>query len=128
MADDIPFDKRFDLAPGQVEEVMPGVRRLLANNPGPFTFTGTVSYIIGAGVVAAGTGAEPHSHPNEQWIYVLQGTLRGSIGDQKLEAKAGSVIYIPADATHAMKATPEADVVFFTCKDSSYGLQGIKAK
>src|SRR5215470_943991 len=22
----------------------------------------------------AGTGAEPHSHPNEQWIYVLEGT------------------------------------------------------
>ena len=23
----------------------------------------------------AGTGAEAHSHPNEQWIYVLQGTI-----------------------------------------------------
>jgi len=52
MSDDIPFDKRFDLAPGVVEEVMPGVRRILANNPGPFTFKGTVSYIIGAGEVA----------------------------------------------------------------------------
>jgi glyoxylase-like metal-dependent hydrolase (beta-lactamase superfamily II) len=52
MSDDIPFDKQFDLAPGQVEEVRPGVRRLLANNPGPFTFKGTVSYIIGTGEVA----------------------------------------------------------------------------
>ena len=52
MSDDIPFDKRFDLAPGVVEEVMPGVRRILANNPGPFTFKGTVSYIIGRGKVA----------------------------------------------------------------------------
>jgi len=59
---------------------------------------------------------------------VLQGTLRGSIGEQKIEAKAGSVIYIPADAVHEMKATPDNDVVFFTCKDSSYGLQGVKAK
>ncbi|MCC6780545.1 MAG: MBL fold metallo-hydrolase [Hyphomicrobiales bacterium] len=50
--DDIPFDKRFDLPPGQVEEVLPGVRRLLADNPGPFTFKGTVSYIIGRGQVA----------------------------------------------------------------------------
>jgi glyoxylase-like metal-dependent hydrolase (beta-lactamase superfamily II) len=50
--DDIPFDKRFDLLPGKVEEVMPGVRRLLANNPGPFTFKGTVSYIVGRGNVA----------------------------------------------------------------------------
>src|ERR1700730_14720615 len=52
MTDDIPFDKRLDLAPGQVEEVRPGVRRLLANNPGPFTFKGTVSYIVGRGEVA----------------------------------------------------------------------------
>jgi glyoxylase-like metal-dependent hydrolase (beta-lactamase superfamily II) len=52
MSDDIPFDKNFDLAPGRVEEVAPGVRRLLANNPSPFTFTGTVSYIVGKGRVA----------------------------------------------------------------------------
>jgi glyoxylase-like metal-dependent hydrolase (beta-lactamase superfamily II) len=52
MANDIPFDKSFDLAPGRVEEVVPGVRRLVAGNAGPFTFTGTVSYIIGRGNVA----------------------------------------------------------------------------
>jgi len=52
MSDDIPFDKDFDLPPGQVQEVMPGVRRLLANNPSPFTFRGTVSYIVGRGQVA----------------------------------------------------------------------------
>jgi glyoxylase-like metal-dependent hydrolase (beta-lactamase superfamily II) len=52
MSDDIPFDKTFDLPPGKAEEVMPGVRRLLCNNPGPFTFKGTVSYIVGRGRVA----------------------------------------------------------------------------
>jgi glyoxylase-like metal-dependent hydrolase (beta-lactamase superfamily II) len=52
MSDDIPFDKRFDLPPGQVEEVAPGIRRILCNNPGPFTFKGTVSYILGRGRVA----------------------------------------------------------------------------
>jgi glyoxylase-like metal-dependent hydrolase (beta-lactamase superfamily II) len=52
MSDDIPFDKRFDLPPGQVEEVRPGLRRILCNNPGPFTYKGTVSYIIGKGHVA----------------------------------------------------------------------------
>jgi glyoxylase-like metal-dependent hydrolase (beta-lactamase superfamily II) len=52
MTDDIPFDKRFDLVPETAEEVAPGVRRLLANNPGPFTFKGTVSYIVGRGQVA----------------------------------------------------------------------------
>jgi hydroxyacylglutathione hydrolase len=50
--DDIPFDKNLNLAPDTVEEVMPGVRRVMANNPGPFTFKGTISYIIGKGKVA----------------------------------------------------------------------------
>jgi glyoxylase-like metal-dependent hydrolase (beta-lactamase superfamily II) len=52
MSDDIPFDRSFDLPPGKVEEIYPGVRRLLCNNPGPFTFKGTVSYIIGRDRVA----------------------------------------------------------------------------
>lgn len=52
MAEDITFDKRFDLPPGKVEEILPGVRRILCNNPSPFTFKGTVSYIVGAGKVA----------------------------------------------------------------------------
>lgn len=38
--------------PGQVEQVAPGVRRLLADNPSPFTFTGTQTYIVGTGAVA----------------------------------------------------------------------------
>jgi glyoxylase-like metal-dependent hydrolase (beta-lactamase superfamily II) len=52
MTDDIPFDKNFDLAPGLPDQIAPGVRRIVANNPGPFTFTGTVTYIVGQGSVA----------------------------------------------------------------------------
>src|SRR5438034_3411408 len=52
MNDDIPFDRSFDLPPGKAEGIYPGVRRLLCNNPGPFTFKGTVSYIIGHDRVA----------------------------------------------------------------------------
>jgi hydroxyacylglutathione hydrolase len=52
MSDDIPFNKRLDLAPDTVDEVMPGVRRIMANNPSPFTFKGTMSYIVGKGDVA----------------------------------------------------------------------------
>ena len=52
MSDDIPFDRTLDLAPGAIEEVVPGVRRLLADNPSPFTFKGTLSYIVGRGRVA----------------------------------------------------------------------------
>ncbi len=50
--EDVPFNRDFPLKPGVVEEVMPGVRRVLCGNPSPFTFTGTVSYIVGRGKVA----------------------------------------------------------------------------
>jgi glyoxylase-like metal-dependent hydrolase (beta-lactamase superfamily II) len=52
MNDDIPFDKSFSLAPDQVQEVAPGVRAIAADNPGPFTFKGTVTYIVGRDRVA----------------------------------------------------------------------------
>jgi glyoxylase-like metal-dependent hydrolase (beta-lactamase superfamily II) len=52
MPEDIPFDKKLELIPGRIDEPMPGVRRLLCNNPSPFTFKGTVSYIVGRGKVA----------------------------------------------------------------------------
>jgi quercetin dioxygenase-like cupin family protein len=77
--------------------------------------------------MAAGTGAEPHSHPNEQWIYILEGTFRAVVGGTAVEAKPGSVVYVPADTIHSGQATPDADVVFFTVKDASHNLHGIKA-
>src|SRR5205085_5552128 len=52
MSDDIPYNRVFDLEPGRAEEVAPGIRRIVANNPSPFTFKGTVSYIVGRGKVA----------------------------------------------------------------------------
>jgi len=62
--DDVPFNRDFPLPPGTVEEVRPGVRRLLCDNPSPFTFTGTVSYIVGRGKVAIidpGPDSEVHA-------------------------------------------------------------------
>jgi glyoxylase-like metal-dependent hydrolase (beta-lactamase superfamily II) len=41
-----------DLAAGAFTRLTPLVRRLIANNPSPFTFAGTCSYIVGAGDVA----------------------------------------------------------------------------
>jgi glyoxylase-like metal-dependent hydrolase (beta-lactamase superfamily II) len=52
MNDDIPFDKSFNLEADQVQDVAPGVRAIVADNPGPFTFRGTISYIVGRGRVA----------------------------------------------------------------------------
>jgi glyoxylase-like metal-dependent hydrolase (beta-lactamase superfamily II) len=45
----IPFLKDDSLAPGAVEQTAPGIRRVLCGNPGPFTYRGTNSWIIGQG-------------------------------------------------------------------------------
>ncbi len=52
MSDDIQFDRSFDARPGVAEEIAPGVRRILCDNPSPFTFKGTNTYIVGKGSVA----------------------------------------------------------------------------
>jgi glyoxylase-like metal-dependent hydrolase (beta-lactamase superfamily II) len=73
MSEDIPYDRRFDLPPGRIEEVTPGVRRLLCNNPGPFTFKGTVTYLVGRGQVAV---IDP-GPPDEAHIAALLDAVRG---------------------------------------------------
>jgi glyoxylase-like metal-dependent hydrolase (beta-lactamase superfamily II) len=52
MADDIPFEREPQPAPGVSAPVSPLVRRLVAGNGGPFTATGTCSYVVGHGTVA----------------------------------------------------------------------------
>src|SRR5258707_7391235 len=69
--------------------------------------------------MAAGTCAEPHSHPNEQWIYILEGTFRAKIGDKSVDAKPRSVLYIPADMEHSGRATADGDVVVFNVNDAA---------
>lgn len=74
----------------------------------------------------AGKIGEPHSHPNEQWIYVLEGHFEFRIDGQVHKVGPQGLIYVPANQVHQGGATPEADCVFFTCKDASHGLHGIK--
>ena len=52
MAVEIPFRRDFAFEYGKLEPVAPGIRRIVANNPGPFTFRGTGTYVIGQGKVA----------------------------------------------------------------------------
>lgn len=44
---EIPFIKGFDFAYGEAAALSPLVRRVIARNPGPFTYTGTGTYIVG---------------------------------------------------------------------------------
>ncbi len=48
----IPFVRDLKFAYGEADQVSPLIRRVIAENPGPFTFLGTGVYIIGRGEVA----------------------------------------------------------------------------
>jgi glyoxylase-like metal-dependent hydrolase (beta-lactamase superfamily II) len=48
----IPYRRELEFEYGTVAEVEPGIRRVIANNPSPFTLYGTGTYILGTGEVA----------------------------------------------------------------------------
>lgn len=52
MADTLTFDRDMTVTAGPCAALSPLVRRLVAPNPGPFTFTGTCTYVVGQGKVA----------------------------------------------------------------------------
>lgn len=51
MADEIPFNRAAPAPAGVLEQVSPLLRRIVAPNPGPMTFTGTCTYVVGQGAV-----------------------------------------------------------------------------
>jgi len=70
---DVPFDRSFPGTPGELTRVSPLVRRLIAGNAGPMTFTGTCTYVIGTGEVAViDPGPDIPAH-----IAALLAALRG---------------------------------------------------
>jgi len=59
----LEFDMSFEPAYGEAVAVAPGVLRLTVNNPSPFTFHGTNSYIIGGDTLAViDPGPEDEAH------------------------------------------------------------------
>jgi glyoxylase-like metal-dependent hydrolase (beta-lactamase superfamily II) len=52
MSAELAFNRSVDVDYGVAQEVAPGVCRIVAGNPGPYTFLGTNTYIVGQGAVA----------------------------------------------------------------------------
>ena len=104
MATVIPFNRNFEPPYGVVERLAPGLRRIVARNPGPFTFRGTATFIVGEGDVAvidpgpdmpdhvaallAGLGNETVSH-----ILVTHTHLDHSPAAAALKAATGAPTY-----------------------------------
>ncbi len=48
-----------------------------------------------------------HSHPHEQAVYVLKGTVRFTRGGETFEVKAGEQTLVPSGTTHGLVALEE---------------------
>jgi len=59
----IPLSREMDFDYGVARELRPGIRRVVANNPGPFTFKGTNTYMVGSKCIAViDPGPEDPAH------------------------------------------------------------------
>ena len=104
MAVEIPYRRKLDFEYGKAEVLAPGIRRVIANNPSPFTFHGTGTYILGTGSVAViDPGPDDEEHidailaclPGEtiSHILVTHTHMDHSPGCRLLQAKTGAPTY-----------------------------------
>ena len=52
MSSALPLRRELSFAYGELSEIAPGIRRIIARNPSPFTLHGTGTYVLGRGNVA----------------------------------------------------------------------------
>ena len=82
---------------------------------------------VGVMTIPAGQSSAPHTHPNEQWIYLMSGRLSAKVDGEAREVVPGELIYIPANTVHSVDVLPGEDARFFTCKDLRHGISGTPA-
>lgn len=73
----IPFVRDFPVRYGQSEPVSPLIRRVIARNPGPFTFTGTGTYLIGHNRPGAGVAVIDPGPADDAHLAALLAALHG---------------------------------------------------
>jgi len=114
----IPYVRDFQFEYGACDQVSPLIRRVVANNPGPFTFTGTGAYIVGRGEVAV---VDPGPDLPEHLAAILKATEGETIthilithhhSDHSplagpLKAATGAIIYGCAVTGHEEEDTGE---------------------
>lgn len=71
-----------------------------------------------------GTGAKAHTHPNEQFNYILSGVMTGELGGETIFAPAGTLGHTPTLIVHTGLACPDEDMMFVAMKDTRHGLSG----
>jgi glyoxylase-like metal-dependent hydrolase (beta-lactamase superfamily II) len=99
----IPFVAPPEFEYGRIDTVSPLIRRVIANNPGPFTFTGTGTYIVGRGEPGAGVAVIDPGPPDKDHLAALLAAVEGQT--------VSHVLVTHTHRDHAPLARPFADRV-----------------
>ncbi|GAA0638081.1 MBL fold metallo-hydrolase [Brevundimonas lenta] len=99
----IPFVRQFDFAYGRCDRVSPLIRRVVAENPGPFTFTGTGTYIIGRDGPGAGVAVIDPGPLDDAHLKALLSAVEGQT--------VSHVLVTHTHRDHAPLARPFAEAV-----------------
>ena len=83
--------------------------RVLAKNGG-----GSVTLFA----FADGEGLSEHTAPFDALVLVLDGTLRLTIGGQKIDATAGVIVRMPAGVPHAVEAASAARMLLIMLREA----------
>lgn len=97
----IPFVRESDFAYGRRDQVSPLIQRVIANNPGPFTFTGTGTYIVGRDAPGSGVAVIDPGPMDEAHLDALLAAVEGR--------RVTHVLVTHTHRDHAPLARPFAD-------------------
>lgn len=99
----IPFVPMPAFEYGRSDAVSPLIRRVIANNPGPFTFTGTGTYVVGRGEAGAGVAVIDPGPLDETHLAALLAAVEGQT--------VSHVLVTHTHRDHAPLARPFAEAV-----------------
>ena len=73
--------------------------------------------LAGIGDIKAGTeNHPPHTHADEEFLYLAEGSGTWTLGDKQIPAKAGDTLYAEPNVLHGFKNTSDTPARFFVVK------------
>lgn len=72
----------------------------------------------------AGTGSEPHYHPNELMTFPIRGKMNCLVGRERRMVGPGNFVHVPPYARHSFMATEDGDMDYLYIKDRTWTLIG----
>jgi quercetin dioxygenase-like cupin family protein len=97
----VGFGKFADLPGEQISEKVS--RRILSGDQGMVVWWS----------IEAGVHVEPHSHANEQIVWMLKGKMEFRLGTEQRVCSPGDVVVIPAGAEHEAWFREDTEVIDF---------------